>query len=199
MATRRDHSPRLTTRAVMGAAAAGLLWLGLVAAPALARRDPTPFAAKAGLDVARAAASAWAGDAALVYLENDEALDAQGAAGRWGYLFYSPTLDQARVYSVSDGTIVVAERLDMKFEAPPIAGEWIDSGAALAAAESGGAAKFRREEGGQLSTMLLVRGAFHAADPDPTTWTLVYSAPHAPSLFVVVDAADGKVRRVWRG
>jgi hypothetical protein len=47
--------------------------------------------------------------------------------------------------------------------------------------------------------MLLLRGAFDDADPDATTWTLVFTAPNAPSLFVMVDAADGKVRRTWRG
>jgi hypothetical protein len=47
--------------------------------------------------------------------------------------------------------------------------------------------------------MLLMRGAFSEKDPDVTTWTFVYSAPGAPSLFVVVDATDGKVQRTWRG
>jgi len=47
--------------------------------------------------------------------------------------------------------------------------------------------------------MLLMRGAFDDTSPDRTSWTLVYTAPHAPSLFVVVDAAEGKVRRTWRG
>jgi hypothetical protein len=47
--------------------------------------------------------------------------------------------------------------------------------------------------------MLLMRGAFDAENPNRTTWLLVYTTPDAPSLFVVVDAADGKVRRTWRG
>ena len=47
--------------------------------------------------------------------------------------------------------------------------------------------------------MLLSRGAFRDDDPDETTWTLIYTSPDAPSLFVVVDAAGGKVRRTWRG
>jgi hypothetical protein len=47
--------------------------------------------------------------------------------------------------------------------------------------------------------MLLMRGAFQDKDPDQTTWTLIYTSPSAPSLFVVVDATAAKVRRTWRG
>jgi hypothetical protein len=161
--------------------------------------EPAPFGARAGLDLAREAADAWARDAVLVYIENDEDLDAQGAAARWSYLFYSSTLDQLRFYSVRAGKILVAENLHLKFEAPPLATQWIDSGAALAASQQGEGGEFCRKEGGHLSTMLLMRGAFQDKDPDQTTWTLVYTAPNAPSLFVVVDATQGKVRRTWRG
>ena len=42
-----------------------------------------PFNARDGLFVADAAARAWANDALLVYIENDESVDSQGAAGRW--------------------------------------------------------------------------------------------------------------------
>jgi hypothetical protein len=161
--------------------------------------EPVAFAARAGLDPAREAADAWARDAVLVYVENDEDLDAQGAAARWSYLFYSPALDKLRFYSVRAGKILVAENLNLKFEAPPLAAQWIDSGAALAASEQGAGGEFCRREGGHLSNMLLMRGAFQDKEPNQTTWTLVYTAPNAPSLFVVVDAAAGKVRRTWRG
>jgi hypothetical protein len=177
-----------------------VLALALLAFPPCASGgEPAPFAARGGLDLAFAAARAWAGDAALVYVENDEDLGVDGTAGRWGYLFYSPSTEKARMYSVREGRIVVAENLAMKFDAPPLAREWLDSGAALAAAERDAGAAFRAEYGGGAGTMLLMRGAFHGDDPDRTTWTLVYTAPGVPSLFVVVDAADGKVRRTWRG
>src|SRR5215831_12907665 len=172
--------------------------LALVAAPAWSR-DAAPYAARAGLEEAKVGATAWAPDAFLVYVENDEALEANGAADRWGYLFYSPRLDRARAYSIRDGRIVVAENLDIKLDPPPLAAEWIDSGAALAAAENGVVHEFREKEGGHLSTMLLMRGAFDDQQPDETTWMLVYTAPNVPSLFVVVDAVAGKVRRTWRG
>ena len=161
--------------------------------------DSVPYQAHAGLDVAREASDAWARDAVLVYVENDEDLDAQGASPRWSYLFYSSSLDKLRFYSVRAGKILVAENLNLKFEAPPLAGQWIDSGAAFAASDQGAGGEFCRKEGGHLATMLLMRGAFQDKDPDQTTWTLVYTAPNAPSLFVVVDAAAGKVRRTWRG
>jgi hypothetical protein len=47
--------------------------------------------------------------------------------------------------------------------------------------------------------MLLMRGALYNEEPDESTWMLVYTSPSAPSLFVVVDAESGKVRRTWRG
>jgi hypothetical protein len=178
--------------------ATGLMLLAAWAAPAVAGERP-PFAARAGLDLAADAARSWAADAALVYLENDEPLDASGAAERWGYLFYSPGQEKSRVYSLRQGKIVVAEYLEMRFEAPPLASDWIDSGVALAAAERGGGREFREKHAGRLGTMLLMRGAFADDDPDQTTWTLIYTAPDGPSLFIVVDASEGTVRRTWRG
>jgi len=170
----------------------------LLAAP-VGAGDASPFAARAGVDVARSAAAAWAPDAALIYIENDEPVAASGTAARWGYLFYSSALDEARAYSVRDEKIVVAEKLDMKFEAPPLALDWIDSGAAVAVAERVAATELRGAGGGRLSTMLLMRGAFQDKDADQTTWTLIYTSPSVPSLFIVVDASEGKVRRTWRG
>ncbi len=172
--------------------------LALATAPAFAGR-PEPFAAREGLDLAAAAAQAWAPDAFLIYVENDEGLEADGRAPRWGYLFHSPSLAASRAYSVRDGRILVAENLEMKFDAPPLTTQWIDSGAAIAAAENGPVRDYRRKFGGELRTMLLMRGAFQDEHPDEATWTLVYAAPHAPSLFVMVSASDGSVRRTWRG
>jgi hypothetical protein len=100
---------------------------------------------------------------------------------------------------VRGGRIAAAENLDMRFDAPPLSPGWLDSGPALAAAEEGGGARYRKDHSGRLATMLLMRGAFSEGDPDATTWTFVYSASGAPSLFVVVDAGTGKVQRTWRG
>jgi hypothetical protein len=182
------------------AACAGVVCLGLVlaAAAALAGQAPS-FAAREGMNLASAAAQSWSGDAVLVYVENDEALDDTGHCPRWGYLFHSASLDQSRVWSVRNGKLVVAENLDMRFDAPPLAPGWLDSGAALQSAESGGGAEFRKAHAGRLVSMLLMRGAMSEGDPDTTTWTFVYSASGAPSLFVVVDATNGKVQRTWRG
>lgn len=196
----RSTSPRRTARPVAPWwLAAGALLLGaLVAGPGRAR-DAASLQARVGLDIARAAAQSWSPDASLIYIENDEALDDTGAATRWGYLFYSAALDRARAYSVSDGRIRVAENLEMKFEAPPLGPQWIDSGAALAAAQRDVGGAYCRSHSGRISTMLLMRGAFQDEHPDHTTWTLVFTAPDTPSLFVMVDAADGRVRRSWRG
>ena len=69
----------------------------------------------------------------------------------------------------------------------------------LAAAEARVGSAFRTKYQGHLTTMLLMRGAFQEGDPDETTWTLVYTSPSAPALFVMVDATGAKVRRTWRG
>jgi hypothetical protein len=177
--------------------------LALVLCAALASsgraKDWPASEARAGSDLAHDAAISWAQDASLVYIENDDPLDRQGTSTRWGYLYYSPSLKKNRAYSVRDGRIVVAEDLEMKFEAPPLAGKWIDSGAAMQAAEQDCGRAFCRDHGGRLANMLLMRGALYNEEPDESTWMLVYTSPSAPSLFVVVDAESGKVRRTWRG
>ena len=60
-------------------------------------------------------------------------------------------------------------------------------------------AALAKTPGVRLSTMLLMRGPFQDGDPDRTAWTLIYTVPEQPALFVLVDAVDGKVRRSWRG
>ena len=175
-----------------------LLAAALAAVPAAAKAPP-PISARAGLDLARAAAKAWAADAELVYIENDEDVTAEGAAARWSFLFVSQESGRARGWSVREGRIAEAENVQMKLDALPLPDGWIDSGAALAAADREAGHAFRKGSQGKLSSMLLMRGAFDESDPDRTTWTFVYTSPGAPSLWVVVDAAAGKVRRTWRG
>ncbi len=191
--TRRSRN----RRAESGSAVAFAFALALAAAPALA--EPPAFAAREGLELVSAAAQAWSADAVLVYLENDEDLDGAGRATRWGYLFHSPSQARVRAWSVRGGKLVAAENLDMRFDAPALGAGWLDSGAALAAAEAGGGERFRNDHRGRLLTMLLMRGALSEGDPDATTWTLVYGSPGAPSLFVVVDAATGRIQGTWRG
>ena len=169
---------------------------------AIAHAEPTVSPARSGLGLAAAAATAWAPDAELVYVENDEPLDASGRSARWGYLFRSATLGRARVWSVRDGRIVTAENLELRFDAPPLPASWLDSDAVLSAfltaAEKATAQVARREGRGQLATMLLMRGAESGSDRDATTWTFVYAASGGAALHVVVDAATGQVKRTWR-
>lgn len=161
--------------------------------------DPIPYPARAGLSLATEAAGIWADDADLVYVENDEAVGSDGTAARWGYLFFSASRGRARGYTIRDGEILEAADLDFELDAPPLAADWVDSGIALAAAEEKAGRDYRLEHGGQLATMLLIRGAFHDGDPDASTWAVVYTAEGAPALTIVVDAANGKVVRKWKG
>lgn len=175
------------------------VWLALLllAAPAAAR-DDAPVHARAGLDLARAAAAAWSPDAVLVCVENDEPIDSHGASARWAFLFSSAERGASRVYSVRGGRIVHAEDVALEFEAPPITDDWMDSPAAHRAVDEGPARRFAFENDARLDTMLLLRGA-GAPDGSPrTTWLFVYRAPNHPALFVVLDAADGRVLRTWR-
>jgi hypothetical protein len=188
-----------------------VLWLGAVSAqaqePAEGVTGSTPDAttslsgtlARDALELVFEAARAWSPDAALVYVENDESLGVNGRSARWGYVFLSPASKRARVYSVRGGEIVLAEFLDFDLEAPSLPDTWIDSAQAIAEAEAKAGASFREKVQGEVGTALLMRGGFDEKKPDITTWTVVYTAPGQPSLFVVVDAANGKVLRTWRG
>lgn len=161
---------------------------------------PAPeVSARSALALADQAAGAWDPLAFLVYLENDETAGADGLSTRWGYLYFSPSRGTARGYSVEDGEIVVAANLDFDLEAPPVPADWIDSDRAVRAAEDRAGRAYREEFGGVLKHLILMRGAFHEQDPDRTTWTVIYGSDTAPSLFVVVDARSGEVRRTWRG
>lgn len=178
--------------------AAAVLAAVLAHEPAAAGRAH-PTGARSGLETAAVAAQSWAADAQLVYLENDENLDADGASARWGYVFFSPSMGASRLYSVKDGRLRVAANLDLKLEAPPVTPQWIDSDAARAAAEREAARELRETADAELATMLLMRGAFDEKQPDRTTWMLVWTSSGGPSLYVVVDALDGRLVRTWRG
>lgn len=154
-----------------------------------------PIAARSALPLAEKAARAWAPDATLLYLENDEALAPDGRAERWGFLYHSALLARSRAYSVEAGRIAVAEDCDLRFQSAPISSTWIDSEAALA--------KVRGEETQLVEQtpahMLLVRGPLDDREPDRTSWLLVFPQPDGTSRFVVFDATSGEVRRRWNG
>lgn len=158
-----------------------------------------PQAARAALALVESAARAWAQDAVLVYVENDDDLAPSGVAPRWGYLFHSSARDEVRAWSAGEGRIVAAEDPGMKFDAPAVASQWIDSEVALTAANEHGGLDYCREHSGRVRTMLLTRGAIEPGNPDITTWTVVYTSPDALPLFVVLDAAQGRFCRTWRG
>lgn len=188
-----DHLGRPRNRGLLAS-----LVLAMLLASVAVRAEVPATPARAGLTLALAAARAWAPDAELVYLENDEPLDASGRSARWGYLFRSVTLGRARAWSVRDGRIVTAENLELRFDAPPLPAGWLDSDAILSAAEKAVAQATRREPRGRLATMLLMRGADSGAERDATTWTFVYGASGGATFHVVVDAATGQVTRSWR-
>ena len=174
--------------------------LGASLAPVEARADdPRRFGARDGEDLARSAAAAWASDARLVWVESDENVTSVGLSERWGYLFYSTTRNEGRVYSVRDGKIELATDPAFDFPAPPLDQEWMDSRRALAIADADKGNEFRADHGGELRSMLLVRGLLTLEEPDATTWAVVYDSPTTSGLWVVIDARSGKVVKTWRG
>lgn len=196
MGSRRENY--FTNRLGAAIVGAGVLVCLALAATAQAG-EPRRVGARAHFELASEAATAWAADAQLVYVESDEAVAATGESARWGYLFFSKTLGRGRAYSIENDDIEIAEDFPFEFDAPPIPREWIDSsaaaGAAAAAEEEGGDAGARPE----LVSMFLVRGILNAEDPDATTWGLVYEAGTAPRQIVVMNASTGKFVRRWRG
>ena len=164
------------------------------------------FSARAGVALAQEAATAWAPDARLVYIENDEPLGADGRCDRWGYLFSSKSLGRSRGYSLESGEIEVAEDLPFEFDAPPLPAEWLDSESALSRAvaeqlteEAPADGMSADSERPALRTMFLVRGVLSLDDPDAAAWGIVYASSNPDQRLVVVDARSGKVVRTWRG
>ena len=58
------------------------------------------------------AANTWATDAGLVALASDR-INPQGEASNWAYMFYSPSLDDFRVFGAF-GNIVLPSELEEK-------------------------------------------------------------------------------------
>jgi hypothetical protein len=172
---------------------AGLV--GLVAAMTSFAGEPPATLARDAFALAGDAAKAWAADATLIYLENDEDVDASGASRRWGYLFYSPELGDARAYSVSGGKIAATLDPTFRFDAPPLPEAWLDSDGALRLA-----LEQVRDHGFDVpASMVLLRGAFDEKQPDRTCWLVCFRREGEPATFVVVDSAEARVVRTWRG
>lgn len=176
-----------------------LLTLSLVVGATELYAGEDAVRAHAVLSLAAASARAWADDAQLVYVENDEPVANDGTSARWGLLYWSASKDQSRAYSLREDKVQRAEDLDFAFAPPPLASAWIDSPEVVRRADEAGGAKYRTEYAGHLRSMVLVRGVLHLDDPERTTWTCVYDAPAQPSLWVVLDAESGKVLRKWKG
>ncbi len=168
---------------------------GTMAGASLAGETPAAVAtARDGMGLAASAADSWADDARLVWVENDTALDPEGHASAWGYLYYSLEKHAMRSWSVRDGHIVVAADHTVSAEAPALETNWLDSAEIANRAWEGGGREFCATGGG-LAHLLLVRGVF----APETAWVAVFDNGAGPSLYVLVNAASGDVKKRWRG
>ncbi|GJM43601.1 MAG: hypothetical protein DHS20C21_04430 [Gemmatimonadota bacterium] len=184
---------------VPGRALLGALCLSVGLAGAVHGGEPHRFGAKEGEELARSAAAAWSGDARLVWVESDEEVTAAGQSERWGYLFFSESRNEGRVYSIKNAKIEVVTDPAFDFPAPPLDEAWMDSRRALSIADAEKGNDYRAKHAGELRSMLLVRGVLNLEEPDATTWAIVYDSPTTSGLWVVVDARSGKVVKTWRG
>lgn len=167
--------------------------LGVMLAAGAARAEDAA-AARAGLGMAGAAADAWADDARLVWIENDTALDAEGRAAQWGYLYYSREKHAMRSWSVREARIVAAVDHTVSAEAPALDADWQDSNAIAPRAWDEGGREFCAT-GGTLVSLVLVRGVF----APEAAWCAVFDRGQGPSLYVLLDAKSGDVKKRWRG
>jgi hypothetical protein len=162
----------------------------LVSGNALAARPQT---ARHALALAALAADAWVDDARLVWIENDSALESDGTARSWAYLFYSESLGAMRSWSVRDGTLQKPEDHSVRAAAPGLAPGWMDSAAILDVVRRHFDDPTTVET--QLVSLVLVQGVFD----ERATWVAVFDQGDAPRLHLVLHATDGTLLRRWRG
>jgi hypothetical protein len=156
--------------------------------------DAAAATARAGMQLAAAAADAWADDARLVWIENDTPIDPQGDAAAWGYLYYSASLHAMRSWSIKAGEIVHAEDQAVIAAAPPIAIEWQDSDAMAGVAWRELGSEIQAS-GAALENLVLARGVF----AEETAWVAVFAVGDAPRHFLLFDAKSGGFIKRWRG
>jgi hypothetical protein len=158
--------------------------------------EPAPGSntARGGAALAAAAADAWADDARLVWIENEDALDERGRAAAWGYLYYSREKHAMRSWSVREARIDRAADHAVSAEAVALDPEWKDSAEIVERAWQGGGREFCAS-GGTLSHLVLVRGVFASE----SSWCAVFDNGAGPDLFILLDATSGDVKKRWRG
>ena len=170
-----------------------LLLLVSIVRPARAA-DAVVQTARDGLPLAQAAADAWADDARLVWVENDAALDAEGRAAAWGYLYFSPEKHALRSYAVRDHALTAAQDHAVATEAPAVDAGWEDSVEAARAAWKDAVPELGAGQA-TLESLLLVRGVFAPG----SAWVAIFAGSQGPRLYLVLDALEGQVLKRWRG
>jgi hypothetical protein len=173
---------------------------GVIAALLLAHvaraNDPPAIEARSGLDIASAAAQlVGAGRDADLPRERRRARRHRPGTALGPLPVLPATTDKARAYSVRNGKILTAENPDMKFVAPAVESGWIDSGAALVAAENWWPGASSARARGQARHHAPDARRVRRRELNRTTWLLVYTTPDAPSRCSCGRAADGKVAR----
>ena len=158
-----------------------------------ATSEPTWPTARNSLAIASKAADVWVDDAHLVWIENDDDLDAQGHSRAWGYLFYSESLGAMRSWSVQQGKLQKPQDHSVRAAAPALDLQWIDSNAAVDLVWH--QARKDAEVDWSLVSLVLVRGVFDAQQ----TWVAVFDNGEGPRLHVVLRASNGDLLRRWRG
>jgi len=153
---------------------------------------PRATTARANLSAANQAAQTWAADAQMVMLANHQSsLDPAGEAAMWFFLYYSASLDSAQAFILGNG--VVFWQGNPGWEPPSkvaLPSNWIDSGLAIAVAETHGGAAYRAAQQDVWVQAWLSRN-FYPWDPSRAVWSFNYNSTTAPPLGFWVDAVSG--------
>lgn len=160
-----------------------------------------PAATTAGFNQTAAdqEAQAWANDAQLKVVDaiTADGLDASGNTTGWFFLYFSPSLDRARLVFMVNGAVDSAGDVNTGLEnnlrtLTPLPENWIDTSVATPTAEAN-SNDFRAQHADALVTGRLARGQLDA-EPERAVWKFTYRSEQADdSLMVFIDAETGAV------
>ncbi len=141
---------------------------------------------------ANQAAQRWAGDAQLVWLGTHAGtFTPSGEAEMWFYAYYSPSLDSARAFFFSAGTLFAEMGGPLPFKQPLPTG-WVDSPVAAAVGEANGGNAYRSTHQDVWVEAMLASGLYPWDSVRPV-WAIHYTSSAPEELWLWVDARSAQL------
>jgi methionine-rich copper-binding protein CopC len=103
-----------------------------------------PTKAKTAYSKVEPKAQTWASDAVLLELEGD--IEPDGFSPFWDFIFYSPSLQEYRLLFAMGDYVVESSFSEQIDDTLALPGNWLDSDAVMAIAESNGGSDFRASQ-----------------------------------------------------